>query len=230
MGCAADGPQRSGDCLAGAWIVGVGEVGAERGDGGASSSPAQDVVGDLPVASQPVELGQQRLRAVVLGAVAEVDDDQAGVLDAGVAGGDGPVLGGLGWGGRAGLVDAGLQARVCLLKQPGVLACQGQRWLADGVCEPVLDPVGLVEQPLQRAKLVLLLLGVVAALADQQGPARGKRRGDVHAQIHRADRRVAFEHDRLRGVFQQPGGVEGVGARSPGGKANSPAALAPAAR
>ncbi len=83
--------------------------------------------------------------------------------------------------------------------------------LADGVRESLLDPVGLVEQPLQRTELVLLLLGAVAELADQQGPAGGKGRGDVHAQVHGTDGRVAFEHDRLRGVFQQPGGVEVVG-------------------
>jgi hypothetical protein len=49
--------------------LGVGEVGGDRGDGCASSSPAQDVVEDLPVGSQPVELGQQRLCAVTLGMV-----------------------------------------------------------------------------------------------------------------------------------------------------------------
>src|SRR6266516_49143 len=114
--------------------------------GGASSSPGQDVVEDLPVGSQPLEFGQQRLRAVVLRTVTEVDDDQAGVLDTGVAGGDGPVLAGLGWVGRADLVDAGLQVRTCLLKQPGMLACQGQRRPADSLREPLLDPVGLVAQ------------------------------------------------------------------------------------
>src|SRR6266498_3517214 len=158
-------------------------------------------------------LGSERsaLSAVVLRTVTEVDDDQAGVLDTGVAGGDGPVLAGLGWVGRADLVDAGLQVRTCLLKQPGMLACQGQRRPADSLREPLLDPVGLVEQPLQRTKFVLLLLGVVAELADQQGSARGKGWGDVHAQVHRADGGVAFEHDRLRGVFHQVCGVEVVG-------------------
>jgi hypothetical protein len=161
LGCAADGPQRSGDCLAGARIFGVGQVGGDRGDGGASSSPAQDVVEDLPVASQPVELGQQHLCAAILGAVTEVDDDQAGVLDAGVAGGDGPVLAGLGWGGGAGLVEAGLQGRAC---PSSSLGCWCARASAGSpmVCESVLDPVGLVEQPLQRTELVLLFLGVVA--------------------------------------------------------------------
>jgi hypothetical protein len=74
-----------------------------------------------------------------------------------------------------------------------------------GVREPVLDPVGLVEQLLERAELVLLLLGVVAELADQQGLARAKGRSDVQTQGHGTDGGVAFKHDRLCGVFHQPG-------------------------